>query len=546
MTHFLISRRGARFASMTLILLCLVTAPAAIARAQSGFTAADEARLVAELESIFGAPAGAMPRPPLERAREMRRSATPALAALALHLNELSPGTRETWAPLLLRPDAAGGSDPSGSKWSAGGSYTAATLATTHFVVHYVTAPESHPAYATAAYAQQVLQEIESTYSVMMGTLGWAAPPSDLTVSNNGGDARYDVYLASLGNLPGGGIFGYMATESFLIGGAGLGGVTAISYLVVDNNYTDASYTGGGGEPLAYLRVTLAHEFNHASQFAYCGDSYNTAHGWWYEATATYMEAQVYDSLDDYVRYLPAYFDYPDWSLREFGSTSLHPYGAAVWPHYLHEALGPAMIRDAWAATATGGSAHPTPLAALQAQLAARGTSLADEFARFSLWLALTGSRADAAYFPESAAWPELAIPADQIHAAYPAAGPVELSAPPQPLGSTHLLFTNLDALGARPARLTLDFQGEGAGTDWRLGWVARRADTGEAVFGSAALDGGARAQALVEGAQNYDWIIFSAANVNLSAPVDQTQSFTYSARLESSLGASPAWLVVE
>ncbi len=46
--------------------------------------------------------------------------------------------------------------------------------------------------------------------------------------------------------------------------------------------------------------MTFAHEYNHILQMGY--DAYQDA--WFAESTATWMENQVYDGIDDYLRYV--------------------------------------------------------------------------------------------------------------------------------------------------------------------------------------------------------------------------------------------------
>ena len=58
---------------------------------------------------------------------------------------------------------------------------------------------------------------------------------------------------------------------------------------MVDNNYTEGIFRNH--TPIQNLKVTLAHEFFHAVQFAYdIGED-----TWLMEGTATWMEDQVYD-----------------------------------------------------------------------------------------------------------------------------------------------------------------------------------------------------------------------------------------------------------
>ena len=72
----------------------------------------------------------------------------------------------------------------------------------------------------------------------------------------------------------------------------------ASGYCVLDNDFAEAQY---GAPPMHSLRVTAAHEFFHAVQFAYdYGED-----PWLMEATATWMEERVADDVNDNRQYLP-------------------------------------------------------------------------------------------------------------------------------------------------------------------------------------------------------------------------------------------------
>ena len=110
----------------------------------------------------------------------------------------------------------------------------------------------------------------------------------------------------------------------------------------------------------------LPHEFFHAVQHAcetydYLGDG-----AWYWEATAMWIESQIYPNLAEYAVFLfgfafrphfsMSFFDYPDTgSLQEF-----YQYGAFVFPKFLTDFwLEPSVVRDSWV---EGGS---SPLAYL-------------------------------------------------------------------------------------------------------------------------------------------------------------------------------------
>lgn len=94
------------------------------------------------------------------------------------------------------------------------------------------------------------------------------------------------------------------------------------------------------------VKDTAAHEFFHGIQYAF--DSLEDT--WWQEATATWAEHFVYPSLDIEQERLEEYF-------REFAMCrSLttydmsHEYGAYVFPYFLAQKYGNAMIKKIWEA----------------------------------------------------------------------------------------------------------------------------------------------------------------------------------------------------
>ena len=117
------------------------------------------------------------------------------------------------------------------------------------------------------------------------------------------------------------------------------------AYCVVDNDYAGFP----SNTPLENLQVTVAHEYFHATQFAYdVADD-----GWAMEATAAWVEDEVYDDVDDNVQYLA---DSPitdrKRSIDKFGG--LFHYGVWIYFRYLTEKFPaetgglPTIIRKFW------------------------------------------------------------------------------------------------------------------------------------------------------------------------------------------------------
>ena len=111
-------------------------------------------------------------------------------------------------------------------------------------------------------------------------------------------------------------------------------------YLVLDNDYSPFEFPGTSAAD--DLEVTLAHEYNHILQFGY--DAFQDA--WFAESTATWMEDQVYNDIDDYLRYVRRWVKRCDTPLT---TSSIKEYGSAVWNQWLARRYGHSIVRQAWA-----------------------------------------------------------------------------------------------------------------------------------------------------------------------------------------------------
>jgi hypothetical protein len=90
-------------------------------------------------------------------------------------------------------------------------------------------------------------------------------------------------------------------------------------------------------------KILTAHEFFHAIQKA-CYDMAEAR--WWMEGTAEWMEDEVWDEINDYVRYIANYVDHPEWSLNDINI--LHGYGTVTFAKLMAERRGVNIIRSIW------------------------------------------------------------------------------------------------------------------------------------------------------------------------------------------------------
>lgn len=209
-----------------------------------------------------------------------------------------------------------------------------------HFCVHWVAEGLDAPNLSDSDddgvpdFVERVLRVAERVHAVENGKLGWREPRSDGRKGGRWG--KTDVYLSQIG----GQLFGYAAPDR--------GQATAEhriprrlhGYLVLDNDYSAFEFPGT--KPLEDLQVTFAHEYDHILQFGY--DAYQDP--WFAEASATWMEDQVFNGIDDYLRYVRRWVKLYETPLT---TNSIKEYGSAVWNQWLARRYGPAIVRKAWA-----------------------------------------------------------------------------------------------------------------------------------------------------------------------------------------------------
>jgi hypothetical protein len=97
------------------------------------------------------------------------------------------------------------------------------------------------------------------------------------------------------------------------------------------------------------LKVTISHEFFHTIQYAYfdetkIDDDKWFKNIWWLEATATLMEDEVYDDIDDYTNYLSAFFNYSYKSIEIYDGS--HEYSTVIFAKYIKEKYGLNIIKE--------------------------------------------------------------------------------------------------------------------------------------------------------------------------------------------------------
>lgn len=311
-------------------------------------------------------------------ARPGGRDATLVLRDLAVRIRLLSRADRARAERILARPDD--GFVEIGNGWlpSATRATPRCSADPIQLCVHWVTDTADA---STAAFVDDVQTTLETVWTEEVTTIGYREPLPDSSSANDGGGPELDVYLEDLGGF---GVFGYCASDDPNAGNLSVFAISA--YCVLDNDYSPAQFPSADTSPTEFLQVTAAHEFNHASQFAY--DAFEDA--WLMEGTATNMEDTVFDGVNDNVNFLEtSQLAHPGTPIDRsgFGDTE---YGAWIFWHYLEEKVygdDPAVIRRVWERADAGTPFAPDDysLAAARKVLRADGRRFVNVYASFGV-----------------------------------------------------------------------------------------------------------------------------------------------------------------
>jgi hypothetical protein len=215
-------------------------------------------------------------------------------------------------------------------------------------------------------YVEHVLQSVTRVHRTYVDA-GYRPPVHD---GRRGGDVRPDIYLAQIGNR---GLYGYCTTDAAQVPAHG----STWAYCVLDNDYARTEFPTH--TPIENMHVTAAHEYFHAVQFGYdVGED-----PWFMEATATWVEDEVYDRVNDNVAYLrqgPIGRPATPLDSRRGG----YYYGAWIYFRHVTERFRrsqaglPVIVRRMWRLADAGSAGAPNlySMAAVQHALAENGSSV--------------------------------------------------------------------------------------------------------------------------------------------------------------------------
>jgi hypothetical protein len=232
----------------------------------------------------------------------------------------------------------------------------------------------------TVALTGDVAEKALGKYAEM----GFKQPPSDASCTSNGGDDKLDIYLVAFS-----GADGTTVPEA-------CSGHACSSFVLAESTFS------GRGYPTIEegFRTVIAHELFHAVQNGYDSE----LDRFWAEGTAQWAMKNVFPQLVDFENQLPAFFKEPTRSLdtQPSGVTAGFLYGAAVWPLFLTLRHGPDTVKDILEKEADGTKS----IAAADAVLASKGSSIAEDYPLFGAWNTATKALAGTGGYPDAAKYP--------------------------------------------------------------------------------------------------------------------------------------------
>lgn len=370
-----------------------------------------------------------------------------------------------------------------------------------YFRIHYAVTGEhavdsrSRPRSSVPPYIVKIGEAFDRSKAVTCGTRGFREPVLDE------GQSTFDVHVFNLkGN--------YGITFSNRIYSLGTAKIrVASSYICIDNNYS--SKKGFGKSRDDCMKVTAAHEFFHAVQYAYNAD----ADKWWKEASATWNEDEVYKGVNDYVRYIKNFYSSPQRSLEE------SDYGGVVFVKFLSENYGGyELVRKIWEIQSTGGSASINAIEkAVRSGFAAQ--DIGTLFNRFSAY-----NFCPSQYYKDGAVW-NVSASVQQTYASYPVAqSTVRLDH----LAASYYLFKASDIPGGKSLKIFAEGQDKA-----RWGFKLLQKYPGDKLYHLADIslsDSRSRGEILLQNfSATYEEVCFIPANLEKSR---DGLSYVYSASL--------------
>jgi hypothetical protein len=232
-------------------------------------------------------------------------------------------------------------------------------------------------------FVEQVAEVYDEVLAFYTMDLGFRPPRDDGAIADNGGDARFDVYLVDFAGFGDGAYTNDACTGDVCAG-----------YILQENDFSGYGYPS----TLVANRVIGSHELFHAIQAAY-DVGQGSVLG---EGSAVWATEMFDPSLDDFEYLVGAYLENTDQPIDQPlpGPVDPFSYGTGIFFRFLDEAYGPGMVRTLWEAceNGAGGVADPVWLQVIDPSLqSVASVSFADAFTEFARWNLFTDVFADPA-----------------------------------------------------------------------------------------------------------------------------------------------------
>ena len=279
------------------------------------------------------------------------------------------------------------------------------------FLIHYTTSGSDA---VTAGYADSAAALADSARSVIVSTMGFPDPPSDL---GNGGSLLYDVYILSLGAS----VSGYTQVDFYTSGS--FEDIAAASYIAVASGLTSDE-----------LGASATHHFMHASVYGYSvseSGAWVIQTGGWVE-TYVFPDANIWQTMT--ANYLVNCHSYL------FGSDGFTEHGALLWPKFLDEyASDSDIVRRIWyrCAMTEGANTIGASDSEIQSTL---GISLEIAYQIFTSWNYISGIHDDGLHYCEGNLITG-SVPLLASHSVYPVSGSSDILSAPHGLGCNYIEF---------------------------------------------------------------------------------------------------------
>jgi len=385
-----------------------------------------------------------------------------------------------------------------------------------HFRIHYTT--EGVDA-VTESYANAVAAAADYSWQVQCEEMNYFRPPPD---AGMGGCNRYDMYIKHID------VLGYTTSSGEVKPPDSTHNASA-SHIVISRNMSDN-----------LLKVTVAHEFQHAVQMAY---DY-TEPTWFMENCAVFMEEMVYPDVNDYMGYLGGGDNpirKPWWDIRSGGGSSLYWYGGVTWAFYMWQGYDVGAVRTVWNKCAA--VRGPNMMEAIQGMFTDYGTSFTSAFMEYSYWRWFVSDNwyDGGMYFAEAADWSGKPYFFNYHNiSTLPASGDQGVYAP-ETYG-IHWIRVNLGSYQGGWVKFSFDGRD---GFDWKVGAILWDTD-GNSQFSWLSAESPSGVAEVAVPTTGWDYAIFFPAMLSITTlKMNYTFDITYAHGIEEGGAAAAPGIIL-